>query len=52
MYKSANTRLTNIINKKNYEIRNMRLRLKKIKLSIDYLLEHPYLVDCSYKGRK
>ncbi len=42
----------NIIAGKNSELRSIRLRLKKIKNSIDYLLEHPFSLDTSNKRRK
>lgn len=37
--------------RKNYQIKNMRMRLFKIKNSIDYLLKHPYSMDTTYKTK-
>lgn len=42
---------TNII-KKNYQIKNMRMRLQKIRNSIDYILKTPYGTHTAGKIRK
>lgn len=37
---------------KTAQIRHFRLRIKKIRDRLDYLLEHPFSVGSSYKGSK
>lgn len=46
------SRMQSTVNARSSQIRNMRLRLKKIRGSIDYLLEHPYSSDNSPRGWK
>ncbi len=40
------------INKKTAQIRHFRLRLLKMRNSLDYLLTHPFSMDTSYQGEK
>ena len=40
------------IAKKNYILKHYKLRLKKIRNSMDYLLQYPYSIDCGTKTRK
>lgn len=42
------THSRNVINNKTSQIRCFRLRLKKIRNSIDYLLVHPFSSDSAY----
>ena len=42
MYGMQNTKLHNTISQKHYQIRNMRLRLKKIRDSMDFILNRPF----------
>ena len=45
----ATAKLRNILYNERNVVRNTRLRLKKIRNEIDYLLEHPYSRDNSTK---
>ena len=50
--KKTIVRQANVIAGKNSELRFVRLRLKKIKSLVDYILEHPFSLDMSNKRRK
>ena len=47
-YEGSKAIMNTLLINKNGQIRNFRIRLKKIRNEIDYLLEHPYSVDSSY----
>ncbi len=48
-WKIANVKLRNMIDRERYKVRTIRLRLLKIRDSIDFLLTHPYSRDTSNK---
>ena len=50
-YKGIRGNINTLFAQKNYQIRNFRLRLTKIRNEIDYLLHYPYSSDNSSKTR-
>lgn len=50
-YKESNKKLSGKLSQKNNEITHFKRRLKKIRDSIDYLIEHPFSKDTSYITR-
>ena len=47
-YRAYKGSINSLLANKNWQIRNFKIRLKKIRNSIDYLLEHPRSLDTSY----
>ena len=50
-YQGNRANVNMLFAKKNWQIKHFRDRLRKIRNQIDYLLEHPYSLDTSYKTK-